>query len=285
MGYMHINNTYKDQTILLFKECYALEKIHGTSANISWRNESITFSSGGESHSKFCSLFDKNKLSEKLQNRFGNVEVIIYGEAYGGSQQKMSETYGKDLKFIVFDVYTADKFLDVPDAEMVASELGLEFVSYCRIPATIESLNSERDKPSVQAVRNGITTPKPREGVVLRPIYEFTNKYGERVISKHKGSEFAERKNVPEISKDNQKVLDDANSIAEEWVVANRLDHVLDKLGNPTDIKAVGSVIQAMIEDVLREANGEIVVSKEVRKAISNKTAVLFTNRIKGEFK
>jgi len=26
---MHINNLYKEQTILLFKECWALEKIHG----------------------------------------------------------------------------------------------------------------------------------------------------------------------------------------------------------------------------------------------------------------
>ena len=30
MGYMHIDNLYKDQRILQFKECYALEKIHGT---------------------------------------------------------------------------------------------------------------------------------------------------------------------------------------------------------------------------------------------------------------
>ncbi len=29
MGYMHIDNLYKDQTILMFRECYALEKIHG----------------------------------------------------------------------------------------------------------------------------------------------------------------------------------------------------------------------------------------------------------------
>ena len=29
MGYIHIGNLYKDQEILLFKECYALEKIHG----------------------------------------------------------------------------------------------------------------------------------------------------------------------------------------------------------------------------------------------------------------
>jgi hypothetical protein len=30
MGYLHIDNLYKSQDILLFKRCYALEKIHGT---------------------------------------------------------------------------------------------------------------------------------------------------------------------------------------------------------------------------------------------------------------
>ena len=34
MSYMHIDNLYKNQDILLFKECYALEKIHGTSAGL-----------------------------------------------------------------------------------------------------------------------------------------------------------------------------------------------------------------------------------------------------------
>lgn len=29
MAYAHIDNLYKDQTILLFRECFALEKIHG----------------------------------------------------------------------------------------------------------------------------------------------------------------------------------------------------------------------------------------------------------------
>ncbi len=34
MGYLHIDNLYKNQTIRLFRECYALEKVHGTSAHV-----------------------------------------------------------------------------------------------------------------------------------------------------------------------------------------------------------------------------------------------------------
>ena len=37
MGYLHIDNLYKNQDILMFKECYAMEKIHGTSAHVSFK--------------------------------------------------------------------------------------------------------------------------------------------------------------------------------------------------------------------------------------------------------
>jgi len=39
-------------------------------------------------------------------------------------------------------------------------------------------------------------------------------------------------------------------------------------------------VIKAVVEDVLREAEGEIVVSKEARKAIGRHAVVLFKKRI-----
>lgn len=280
MGYLHILNTYKDKSILLFKECYALEKLHGTSTHINWSNEQLTFFSGGESYTKFCGLFNVEELTQKFKDKFGPDTAIIYGEVYGGSQQGMSETYGKSLKFIVFDVMENDRFLDVPEAEKIALDFGLEFVSYCLIPATIEAIDAERDKPSVQAVRNGITISKPREGVVLRPLKEMQDRFGNRIISKHKGAEFAERENVPSIDMGKQKILDDAKAVADEWVNAVRLDHVLDKLGNPTELKDTGKVMNAMVEDVMREAEGEILDTKEIRKAIGTKASVLFKNRV-----
>ena len=38
MGYLHIDNLYKNQTVLAFRRCFALEKVHGTSAHIAWRD-------------------------------------------------------------------------------------------------------------------------------------------------------------------------------------------------------------------------------------------------------
>jgi len=285
MGFMHILNLYKDQTILLFKECYALEKIHGTSSNLTWDGEKLTFFSGGASYNSFMALFNPEALTELFKARFCQDKATLYGEAYGGKEQGMSKTYGDKLKFIAFALEVNELFVDTPIAESVAIEFGQEFVFYEKIPATVEALDAARDKPSVQAVRNGCGgntdrfgfCPPIREGVVYLPLVELRDNRGNRVTGKHKRIEFQERMNQPAVvDADKQKVLEDANAIAEEWVVAVRLEHVLDKLGNPKEMSMTGKVMLAMVEDVMREAEGEIVDTKEVRRAIGAKASAMY---------
>jgi hypothetical protein len=133
MGYLHIDNLYKNKEIFLFKECYALEKIDGTSAHISWKEGKLSFFSGGSKHENFIKLFHENLLIASFQELFGEQEVVVFGEAYGGKLQGMSGTYGEELKFIVFDVKVGFCWLDVPKAENIAQKLGLEFVHYNKI--------------------------------------------------------------------------------------------------------------------------------------------------------
>lgn len=283
MGYLHIENLYKNQIILMFKECYALEKIHGTSANIKWfhKDQRVTFSSGGETHEKFVRLFDVDGLKEKLSNMFPNMDVTIFGEAYGGKQQRMSETYGKELKFIGFEVQVGEFWLNVPKAEKVCIDLDIEFVDYVKVSTDIESLNAERDKDSTQAIRNGCGPGKMREGVVLKPLIELTMNNGERIIVKHKRDEFKETKTPRQVSPEDFAVMTNAKEIADEWVTEMRLEHVLDKLPQGINVESTLLVINAMLEDVYREAKGEIVESKEVTKCISGKTATLFREKLK----
>lgn len=281
MGYLSIKNLYKDTDILLFKECYALEKIHGTSAHIRWNKlEGLGFFSGGESYERFVKLFNKEKLEQEL-NKLCLESIFIYGEFYGGKCQGMSETYGKEMKFVVFDVKIDDNWLNVPNAEEITKKLGLEFVSYSKISTNLEEIDKERDKPSVQAIRNSCGENKLREGIVLRPLIELTKNNGDRIIVKHKGEKFSETKTKREVNPDKLKVLENANEIANEWVTEMRLNHVLDRLGNPTEIEKTGEVIKTMIEDVTREAKDEIVESKEVSHAIGKRTAELYKKRIK----
>lgn len=132
MSYLDIDNLYKNKDILLFKQCYALEKIHGTSSHISFdiftdKKENSVFDaelngiyckvhyfSGGEKYENFIKLFNSKTLAQKYLELAINQKMIIYGEAYGGKQQSMSATYGKDLKFIAFEVKIDDNWLSVP---------------------------------------------------------------------------------------------------------------------------------------------------------------------------
>jgi len=288
MGYMKIDNLYKNNQIMEFKRCYALEKVHGTSAHIQWSNGKLSFYSGGEKHDNFVALFDQEHLTEYFKSKEYHEDCIvrIHGEAYGGKQQGMSKTYGPKLYFIVFDVAIGSLWLDVPKAEEYALQLGLEFTPYELVPTEVDALNHERDRDSIVAIRRGMGEGHIREGVVLRPPFEVRNNGGGRCMSKHKRDEFREHKTprtVLNMSAEDLLVLHKAEQIADEWCVPMRLEHVIGKLtvdGVEPEMKDIPRVIEAMVEDIYVEGKDEIVEGREVRKAIGTKTVNLFKKRL-----
>ena len=283
MSYRHIDNLYKNQDILLFRECFATEKIHGSSAHVSWKNSKVSFFSGGVDHLEFINLFDKDFLIEKFIE-LDKPEITIFGEVYGGKCQGMSKTYGKDLKFVVFEVRVGDTWLCVPDAESVSISLGFDFVPYTKCSTDIEILTNMKNAPSEQALKCGITEPRKREGIVLRPLIEVRKNNNERIIVKYKNDDFTEIKTPRSINGKDLGILKQANDIAEEWVTEMRLTHVLDNFLN-YGIEQTGDIIKAMIENVEREAEGEIVKSQKARKAIGKRTAIMFKEKLKERLK
>jgi hypothetical protein len=290
MGYMHIDNLYKYKDILLFKECFAMEKIHGTSAHISWANNEVKFFSGGEKHENFVKLFDEQLLRENFLTVTGdafNGKITIYGEAYGGKQQGMKDTYGPDLKFVAFDVYKqrgADEkdgyFLPVLRAEQFCKSFGIEFVDFERVPADVETLDKCRDADSTQAIRNGIGAGKKREGIVVRPLTEAIIG-GKRVIAKHKRDDFRETKTPRTMDGAQEMEYKNAEAVADEWVVPMRLQHVLDKIDGEKTMERIPIVVSMMVEDVLREGSGEVEDTRINRKAISKKTVEIYKDFVK----
>jgi hypothetical protein len=312
MAYMpHINNLYKDQELLMFKEAYALEKIHGTNAKIEYhpQTQELKFFSGGTKHETFVKLFDQEKLkADFVAMGILDRDITVFGESYGGKEQGMSHTYGTIAKFVVFDVKIGEFWLDVPKAEKVAKDLGLEFVHYVKIPTDLTVLDAWRDAPSVQAIRNGISqlvpftehidganyvrsevlggviiNPKKREGIVLRPLIELRKNNGERLICKHKGDDFKETATPrPVVDPAKQKILEDAQSVADDFATPMRLQHVLDKLPGHC-MEKMKEIIAAMVEDVNREGKDEFVASETVNKAIGKKTAILYKEYLKNQ--
>ena len=280
MGYLHIDNLYKNQEILMFKECYCLEKIHGTSCHISWKDNKVHFFSGGAKEILFVALFDHEFLTKKFQE-FGYDEMRIFGEGYGGKLQAQKTTYGDKLKFVAFDIKIGHSWLNVPDMDKIAKKFNLDVVDWVKCSTDLDVLDRERDKPSVQAVKNGCGEDKLREGIVIRPLIELKKNNGARILCKHKNDKFKETKTPRYVSDEDLVVLTKAKEIAEEWVTEMRLNHVLDKLGPDVGIEKTRDVIFAMLEDIEREAVDEIVMSKEAKRAISTKTGKMFTDKIK----
>lgn len=291
MSYRKIHNLYKNKDILYFKQAYALEKVHGTSSHIAYRadQDKLIFFSGGANHENFLKLFDQEILLEKFKQNYqehpdSNI-ITIYGEAYGGKMQGMSSTYGKELRFIAFEVKIDDVWLSVPEAEKIATKFDQEFVSYKIINTTEEEINTEMMADSEIAIRRGMGSGHMREGIVLRPLIEVVFQNGGRIICKHKRPEFAEREHTPKFTDpDKLKVLEEANAIANEWVNVVRLQHVLDWLGlSEPEMKDMNKVIKGMIEDVYTEAKGEIIESKETKKAIGKRTAKVFQEYLRNK--
>jgi len=293
MAYMHIHNLYKARDILLFKECWALEKIHGTSAWATYYGrmptKALVLHPGQMTVEKFAPFFPDDLL-ERMIRRFGDRTVRLNGEHYGGIRkhdriQKMGHVYG-ERGFVLFDVRVDDiddptirRWLSFDKVQIVGAELGLDVVHGVRIPCDMNHIDEQRDSPSQQAIKRGMGMHHPREGIVLRPLEEFTRNNGARVIAKHKTDAYCETTTRRDVSEAKLKVLKDADAIAFEWVTEQRLEHVLQTF-DEVGIELTGQIIKRMIDDVEREGEGELVMSKDARKCIAKRTALMFKAKL-----
>ena len=296
MSYRHIENLYKNKEILLFKECWASEKIHGTSTHVSWNNKTqeLHIFNGGANRNLFLANFNQDLLIEQFkQNAIEHPDVdkiTIYGEGYGNTLQKMSHTYGKELRFIAFEVLIIRGdirfWLSPPDAEKIAIKFGQEFVPYRLIKCDIDTINAEMYRDSEVATRRGCGSGHMREGVVLRPPIELIHPNGGRIISKHKRPEFMEKstKSINPEDPELLKLIEEAQEVVDEYCVPMRLIHVLDNFNNP-QMEDMQKIIKAMIEDIIREEGDHIVQSKQLNKLIGKQTAKLFKNYLIGQLK
>lgn len=290
MSYFKIENLYRNPDALTLPEgeCYAMEKLDGTSSNLGYKDSKLSFYSGGSKYETFKAIFDEQALLSALQLLFKPEDSVkIYGEAYGAKVQGLGHRYGDQLRFCAFEVQVNGTWLPVPEAQKIVEYLGLEFVHFVKVPCTVEALNAERDKPSTQAQRNGMGE-QLSEGIIIRPLTERTREDGTRCIWKHKQDRVREMKTPRSLDPDKNKVLEDARAIAEEFVVEERLRHVMDSLavsyGKTSEdlkIEDTPALLAQMVNDVNTECAGEFVRTKETDRAISKRAAVLFHAHLK----
>lgn len=165
------------------------EKVDGTNIRVIYNGDQIIF--GGKTDRAQIPAVLVNRLNEKfipLTGVFGEIfdsaEVCLYGEGYGAKIQKGGGNYRQDPDFVLFDVMVGGWWLQRPDVEDVAVNLGLDVVPVIGRGTLAEMIDLAR------AGFKSTWGNFKAEGIVARPEIELKMRNGNRLITKIKHKDF-----------------------------------------------------------------------------------------------
>lgn len=166
------------------------EKIDGTNIRIHWDGHKITFGGRTEraqipSHlvNKLSEIFLNVETEELFEQKFGEREVILFGEGYGVKIQN-GGAYRSDVGFILFDVMIGDNYQSRESVEDIARCFNLEIVPIIMYGSIQEAVDFVKTKP------NSTIGVAKMEGLVGRPAVEMRDRCGNRIIVKIKVCDF-----------------------------------------------------------------------------------------------
>ena len=165
------------------------EKVDGTNVRIIVGGGQIRFAGKSDAAVLPQPLLDslRNELATRaveICDLFDGAPACLYGEGYGAKIQKGGGRYRPDQGFILFDVRVGDWWLQRPDVEDVARELGLNVVPVIGV-GTLNDM--------IARAMAGFDSKWGRfqaEGIVARPTVELQNRVGHRIITKVKYKDF-----------------------------------------------------------------------------------------------
>ena len=192
-----IEGKFRNETVEYLKDNKWLcsEKIDGTNIGIVWDGHKVSFQGRTERAqiptplvNKLNELFGGTINEEMFEQKFGETNVILFGEGYGPKIQKGGGLYRDDVSFILFDVYLPDQnlWLKRDAVEDIAKSFGIDVVDIIITGTLQEAIDFVKTKP-----KSHIGTAN-MEGLVCRPTVEMLDRMGRRVITKIKVCDFAE---------------------------------------------------------------------------------------------
>jgi hypothetical protein len=165
------------------------EKIDGTNFRIYWnghklqyggRTNNATFS---KSQIEYIDLDIVNEDYEMLfEQKFGNKEVYVFGELYGDKIQKNGHLYTENqgLAFRVFDIEIDGIFLTYDSMKVLCDELGYDYVPLAFIGTIDEGIRFVLENEV------SLFSSAKLEGIVGKPIGDFRDRLGKRIVIKIK---------------------------------------------------------------------------------------------------
>lgn len=167
------------------------EKVDGTNIRIYWDGHKVTFHGRTDKAqlqvdlvNRLTELFGGVVNEELFEQKFGDKEVILYGEGYGDRIQKVGKEYLDHQDFILFDVNINGRWLKHEDIEDIAKVFNTKTVPVVLKGTLEEAVAFIKTKP--QSVMGSCVM----EGVVGRTEEPFYDRNGNRMIVKIKVCDF-----------------------------------------------------------------------------------------------
>lgn len=187
-----IEGDFRNETVKFLRDLpwQFTEKVDGTNIQVAWDGHRVSYGGRTERASipahlmnKLVELFGTAEAEQLFEQKFGETEVVLYGEGYGPKIQN-GDAYREDVSFILFDVLVGNVWLKRESVEDIARAFGIDVV-----PIVLTGTLSD-------AVAFVKTHPKSTmgtadmEGIVGRPTVELKDRMGKRLIVKVKVKDF-----------------------------------------------------------------------------------------------
>lgn len=166
------------------------EKIDGTNIRVHWDGHKVEFGGRTDRSNIPASLvnvlnqmFGGQENEELFEQKFGDNDVILFGEGYGAKIQK-GELYRNDVSFILFDVMINGIYLERENIEDIATAFAIDVVPIIGEGTLEDGVNIVLKKPmsTIGSAQMG--------GIVARPKIEMKDRLGRRIIVKIKVKDF-----------------------------------------------------------------------------------------------
>ena len=190
-----IEGKFRNETVEYLKEnrWIGTEKIDGTNIGIVWDSHKVSYQGRTEraqipAHlmNKLIEMFGGTVNEELFEQKFGEMQVILFGEGYGAKIQKGGGNYRSDVSFILFDVYLPEQnlWLKRDAVEDIAKTFGVDVVPIVYEGDIAGAVEFVKGKPK------STIGMADMEGIVCKPAVDMLDRMGRRLIVKIKVCDF-----------------------------------------------------------------------------------------------
>lgn len=190
-----IEGKFRNETVEYLKEnrWIGTEKIDGTNIGIAWDGHKVSYQGRTEraqipAHlmNKLIEMFGGTVNEELFEQKFGEMQVILFGEGYGAKIQKGGGNYRSDVSFILFDVYLPEQnlWLKRDAIEDIAKTFGVDVVPIAYEGDIAGAVEFVKSKPK------STIGMADMEGIVCKPAVDMLDRMGRRLIVKIKVCDF-----------------------------------------------------------------------------------------------